>query len=88
MARRIQIELELPDEVFTGLDVKEMEAKAREALVMEFLREHRLSQGKAADILGVDRHVLFDLMSRYHVPVIGLTGEDLTQELKKHFPRS
>jgi predicted HTH domain antitoxin len=80
--------LELPDEVFAQFHEKEIEAKAREALVMELLREHRFSQGKAAEVLGVDRHELFDLMSKYRVPAVDLTPEELKQELEKPLPRS
>lgn len=88
MAKRLKLDIELPDELFAQFREDEIAAKAREALVMEFLREHRLSQGKAADLLGVDRHQLFDLMSRYHVPVIDLTAEELKRELEKPLPHS
>jgi predicted HTH domain antitoxin len=88
MAKRFLVDLELPDELFVQLREDEIAAKAREALVMELLREHRFSQGKAADLLGVDRDQLFDLMSRYHVPVIDLNAEELKQELEKPIPNS
>ena len=54
---------------------------------MELLREHHLSQGKAAEILGIDRSELFDLMTKYQVPVIDLTPEELKAELNQPFPR-
>ena len=88
MAKRLKLDLELPDELFAQLQENEIAAKAKEALVMEFLRAHRLSQGKAADLLGVNRHELLDLMSRYRVPVIDLTAEELKHELEKPLPRS
>jgi predicted HTH domain antitoxin len=88
MAKRVKLDLELPEELVTQYPEKEMEAKAREALVMEFLREHRLSQGKAAEVLGLDRHTLLDLMLKYRVPAVDLTPEELKEELEKPFPRS
>ncbi len=88
MARRVKFDLELPDELFAQLCEEEIEGKAKEALVMELLREHRLSQGKAAELLGLDRHELFDLMAKYRVPVIDLTPEELKSELQKPLPRS
>ena len=88
MAKRVRLDLELPDELVSQFPEKEMESKAREALLMELLREHRLSQGKAAEILGVDRHELFNLMSKYRVPVVDLNLEQLKQELEKPVPRS
>jgi predicted HTH domain antitoxin len=83
MAKRIQLELELPDEIFADLNVKNIESTAREALVMALLREHRFSQGKTAEILGINRHELFDLIKIYRVPAIDLTAEELKQELEK-----
>lgn len=88
MAKRVRLDLELPDELVMQFPEKEIQAKAREALVMELLREHRLSQGKAAEVLGVDRHELFDLMSKYRVPAVDLTPEQLKRELEKPVPRS
>ena len=87
MPRRLHLEFELPDEVAGSLREEEMALKAKEALVMELLREHHVSQGKAAEILGISRHELFDLMTKYQVPVIDLTEEELARELNTPFPR-
>jgi predicted HTH domain antitoxin len=87
MPKRLHVEFELPDEVVAQFHGTEMAVKAKEALVMELLREHHISQGKAADILGISRHDLFDLMTKYQVPVIDLTAEELDAELRKPFPR-
>ncbi|MCI0439585.1 MAG: UPF0175 family protein [Chloroflexi bacterium] len=88
MEKRVHLELDLPEEVFIRLGEEAVTEKAKEALVMELLREHYISQGKAAEILGVTRHELFDLMTRYRVPVIDLTPEELGEELQKPFPNS
>ena len=66
----------------------ELATKAKDAFVMELLREHHLSQGKAAELLAIDRHELFDLMTKYRVPVINLTPEELAEKLKEPFPHS
>jgi predicted HTH domain antitoxin len=83
MAKRVHLDVELPDELFAQLRKEEIETKVREALVMELLREHRLSQGKAAEILGISRHELFDLMTNHRVSVIDLDTVELTNELQK-----
>lgn len=88
MSRRVKLDFELPDEIFTQLREEEIETKVKESLVMELLREHRLSQGKAAELLGLDRDELFDLMAKYRIPVIDLTPEELKSELQKSLPRS
>ncbi len=89
--RRLHLEFELPDEVLAHLRDEDIAMKAKEALVMEWLREHHLSQGKAAEILDIDRHALFDFMTKYQVSVIDLTEEELlagieqVQTAKKSF---
>ncbi|MBI2999649.1 MAG: UPF0175 family protein [Deltaproteobacteria bacterium] len=88
MSRRVKLDFELPDELFTQLREEEIETKVKESLVMELLREHRLSQGKAAELLGLNRDELFDLMAKYRIPVIDLTPEELKSELQKSLPRS
>jgi predicted HTH domain antitoxin len=87
MAKRVHLDVELPDELFAELRKEEIETKAKEALVMELLREHRLSQGKAAEILGISRHELFNLMTSHCVPVIDRDTEDLRNELQKPLTR-
>jgi predicted HTH domain antitoxin len=87
MPKRLYVEFELPDEVAAQLQEAEMVVKAKEALVMALLREHHVSQGKAAAILGMSRHDLFALMTKYQVPVIDLTAKELDAELRKPFPR-
>jgi predicted HTH domain antitoxin len=87
MAKRVHLDVELPDELFAQLRKEEIETKVKEALVMELLREHRLSQGKAAEILGISRHDLFDLMTNHRVPVIDLDTKELSNELQKPLAR-
>ena len=88
MPRHVDVKFELPDEVAPDLRDEELAAKAKEAFTMELLREHEISQGKAAELLGIDRHTLFELMTKYRVPVIDMTPEELAEELAKPFPRS
>jgi predicted HTH domain antitoxin len=86
MPRRVNVELELPEEALATLRDEDLAAKAKEALVMELVREHHLSQGKAAEILKVSRSDFFSLMTKHQVPVIDLTPDELREELDKPFP--
>ncbi len=87
MLTRVNLELELPEELAEALQKEDLASKAREALVMELLREHRISQGKASELLGINRTELFPLMTRYEVSAIDLTPEELRSELNKPIPR-
>ena len=73
----------LPEEVMAGFGwtAGEVSARVRKALVMELLRQHVISQGKAAELLQLNRWDLHEVMGRYKVPAIDLTPEELQQEL-------
>jgi predicted HTH domain antitoxin len=88
MPRRLRVHIELPDTAVKHLRDEAIGAKVRGAFFMELLREHRISQGKAAELIGIDRHELFDLMRKYRIPVIDLTLEELEAELQRPFPPS
>jgi len=87
MSKRVNLELDLPEELLAALRKEDLAAKAKEALVMELLREHHISQGKAAHLLSLSRDDLFPLMTKYQVPAVDLTDEELDQELGEPFPR-
>jgi len=62
---------------------KEVVTKGKEGVIMALLRKGKISQGKAAELLDISRHELFDLMAQYDVPVVDMTDEELTKELSK-----
>jgi DNA-binding NtrC family response regulator len=86
MTKRINLELDLPDEVAAELSNEDLTAKVKESLVLELLREHRISQGKAAELLCIHRSDLFPLMTKYQISVVALTPEELRDELNKPLP--
>ena len=83
-------EVKLPEEVVEWLGWKDREVpeRMRETLVMDLLRRHVISQGKAAELLGISRWDLFEVMGRYQVPAIDLTAEELKEELAKEIKPS
>ena len=87
MSKRVNLQLELPDELLGTLREQDLAVKAKEALVMELLREHQISQGKAAHLLEMNRDDLFSLMAKYQIPFIDLTEAELDEELNKQLPR-
>ncbi len=54
----------------------------KEAAVVKLLRDARISQGKAAELLSIDRHERFDLMARYDLPAFDLSPEELEQDVR------
>jgi predicted HTH domain antitoxin len=61
----------------------EAERKAREAFILALLRQGDLSAGRAAELLGVDRWQLAELMSAHGISPFDetLTREELEREV-------
>jgi predicted HTH domain antitoxin len=78
MPRKIQFEWELPDDVFDeGFREEMFVATIKETAAIRLLKERRTSPGKAAELLGISRDELFDVMAGDDIPVIAMTPEEL-----------
>jgi len=75
----LRFPVDLPEE----LKDEDVLRKGKEIIVLELLRKKGISQGKAAELLEIDRQALFDLMNRYDIPVISMTDKELKEELTK-----
>lgn len=75
----LRFPVDLPEE----LKDEDILRKGKEVIVLELLRKREISQGKAAELLEIDRETLFDLMSKYDIPVISMTDIELKEELTK-----
>ena len=77
-----RLTLELPDELLDLLGSPEVVAvKVREALVLDLLRDGRISQGQAARLLGITRWDVLDLMAQHGVPSGPESAEEMRQEI-------
>lgn len=74
--------MELPEVLVELLGSPQaMAEKAKESLVLELLREERISQGQAARLLSVTRWEIIQLMGQYRIPSGPETAEDVCREL-------
>ena len=82
MSNRITLEFpaELPGESLRDPDVVE---KGKQAVILEMLRKGAISQGRAAELLTIDRHALFDLMVEHRICALEMTQDELKEELTK-----
>lgn len=79
--------LELPEEIVTLLGSAESAAAtAREALVLELLRQTLIGQSKAAELLKVSRADVLDLMVEHRIPSGPVTPEDVDAEVASAQP--
>lgn len=84
MPKVLRLEWALPDEAFgEGFDETLFITQVKEEVAMQLLKEQRLSQGKASELLGVNRYDLFDLTPRYDLPATDLSPEETTQEFAR-----
>lgn len=76
------ITVELPEELVDLLgSVEALAVRTQQALVLDLLREAKISQGKAARLLGVTRYDILDLMARYHILSGPVTADEVDQEI-------
>jgi predicted HTH domain antitoxin len=77
--------IELPGSVLTPF-AETPEAFAREvrlAAAIEWYREGRVSQGKGAEIAGMNRWEFLQALSRARVDVFQVTAEELKEEVER-----
>ncbi|MFZ3065768.1 MAG: UPF0175 family protein [Nitrospirota bacterium] len=77
-----KIELSFPSEVLDMLSTtyQDNAEMIKEAAVLELYREGRLSSGKAAEILGMDRFEFIKYAGMKGIPFIRITPEELEEE--------
>jgi predicted HTH domain antitoxin len=80
-----QVTVEVPDDavrIFGDRDDSRFARAMYETAVVKWFDEGRVSQGKAAELLGISRPELFDVLWRHKVSPIQVTPEELAEELK------
>jgi predicted HTH domain antitoxin len=75
--------VEVPEELITLLgSAEQAAAKAQQALVLELLREARISQGRAAELLGLSRWEMLEVMARHHIEAGPLSDAELRRDIE------
>jgi len=79
-----QVTVEFPEEAMKTLDVRpeQLPQELREAAVLRWFEEGRVSQGQAACLLGVTRGAFFDLLNAHHLSPVQMTTADLEEDFR------
>ncbi len=80
---QVEIQFTLPIDETLLLHKTDAELKAKEAFVLELLRQGDISAGRAAQLLNISRWDLSELMSTAGIsPFAELTAEELATEVE------
>ncbi|TAL24058.1 MAG: UPF0175 family protein [Nitrospirae bacterium] len=79
-----KIELSFPSEVLEMLATTYQDNAdvIKEAAVLELYREGKISSGKAAEMLGMDRFEFIKYAGKKGIPFIRITPEELEEEVR------
>ncbi len=75
----IHLSTSLVDEL-GGLD--KVESEVKRALILDLVRRGRISAGRGAELLNINRYDFLDLMNAHHVELISYSKEDFLYELE------
>jgi predicted HTH domain antitoxin len=81
-----QVTVEVPEDavrIFGDANENRFAREMYETAVVKWFDEGRLSQGKAAELLGISRGELFDVLWQHKVSPIQITPEELAEEFKR-----
>lgn len=80
-----QVTVELPEEATRAINVRpeDLPHEVREAAVLHWFEEGRLSQGQAAATLGLRRGQFFDLLAAHRISPVQMTAKDLEDEFRR-----
>ncbi len=79
----ITVEVRLPAEMIRSVHGKTAASqRLREDFVLGFLRRHEISQGRAAELLGLDRYALILRMNEAEIPAFDYDADELASGLE------
>ena len=79
----VDVKLQLPKKLLRAVEVQEgdLQRAVWEKIVLELYREEAISFGKAAELLGISKWELTDLLRQKNVP-LPYNEQDLEEDLK------
>jgi len=79
------VTVEVPDESLRilGEDPRHLGRDMLVAAVLQWFQEGRLSQGQAAEMLGMKRGAFFDLLYEHRVSPVQMDIEDLEKDFRR-----
>jgi predicted HTH domain antitoxin len=83
MIRRVTVEVPEDAVKMFGEDSARYGREMLVAAVLRWFEEGRLSQGQAAEMLGLKRGEFFDLLYEHHVSPVQMSLDDLEEDFRR-----
>ena len=79
----LTVQLELPRDLLSALDVaeEELEPRLKMLIAVELFREGRISSGKVAELLGQSKEAFVGLLGRHDIPYLTETPSEVTRQV-------
>ena len=80
-----QVTVEFPEEAMRAINLRpeQLPQELREAAVLRWFEEGRISQGQGSSLLSVTRGEFFDLLAAHRVSPVQMTTEDLEADFRR-----
>ena len=80
-----QVTIDFPEEAMKAINVspERFPKELREAAVIRWFEEGKLSQGQASSFLSITRGEFFDLLSEHGVSPVQMSAKDLSADLQR-----
>ena len=80
----LTVKFELPRELLSVLDVPEdkLNAHVLQLVILELIREQRISFGKGAELLGLSQLEILPLLAQHGIPYFSISSNELIPEVK------
>jgi len=80
-----QVTVEFPEEAMRAINFRpeQLPQELREAAVLRWFEESRVSQGQGASLLGLTRGEFFDLLAAHRVSPVQMTTEELEADFQR-----
>jgi predicted HTH domain antitoxin len=84
MMETMVVEVTIPKDLFSMLGFSRAEAveALKEFSVLGLYQEHKISAGKAAELMGIGKREFIRLLARKGIPYFDYTDEEMEEELR------
>jgi len=82
--KTLSVNLEFPSDILGALDVPQshLGVKLRELIVLEMLREGKVSTGKASELLGISKKDIVPFLAKHDIPYFTESSEEVIAQVE------